>query len=102
MSISIRIDIPKDKIAEFCRKWEIKEMAIFGSALADDFRPDSDADVLVVFEENARWGHFDLMRAEEELGQIFGRKVDLVEKKTVRNPFRRHHILSHREVIYAA
>jgi predicted nucleotidyltransferase len=100
--MGIRIDIPKDKIAEFCRKWRIEELAIFGSALADDFRPDSDVDVLVVFEENPQWGLFDLMHAEEELGQIFGRKVDLVEKKAVRNPFRRHHIVSHREVIYAA
>ena len=100
--MSARIDIPKDKIAEFCRKWKIREFAIFGSAVGDDFRPDSDVDVLVVFQDYADWSLFDLMSAEEELKQIFGREVDLVEKKAIRNPFRRQHILSHREVIYAA
>ncbi len=100
--MSARIDIPKDKITEFCRKWKIREFAIFGSAVGDDFRPDSDVDVLVVFQDNAEWSLFDLISAEEELKQIFGRKVDLVEKKAIRNPFRRQHILSHREVIYAA
>ncbi len=102
MSMSVRIEIPKDKIAEFCRKWRVKELAIFGSALGDDFRPDSDVDVLVVFQEDAKWSLFDHMKAEEEMKQIFGREVDLVEKKAIRNPFRRHHILSNHEVIYAA
>ncbi len=100
--MSLQIDIPKDKIAEFCRRWRVKEMAIFGSALGDDFRPDSDVDVLVVFQEDAAWSLFDHMKAEEELKHILGREVDLVEKKAIRNPFRRYHILSHHEVIYAA
>ncbi len=94
--------LPKETIAEFCRKWKIKELAIFGSALGDDFKPESDVDVLVVFDDSAEWNLFDYMHAEEELQQLFGRKVDLVEKKAIRNPFRRHHILNHSEVIYAA
>ena len=98
----MRIEIPKDIITEFCRRWQVKELAIFGSALGDDFRPDSDVDVLVVFQDDAEWDLFDHMKAEEELKQIFGREVDLVEKKAIRNPFRRHHILSNYEVIYAA
>jgi uncharacterized protein len=102
MNISVRIEIPQDRIAEFCRRWQVKELAVFGSALGDDFRPDSDVDVLVVFQDDAKWSLFDIMSAEEELARIFGRKVDLVEKQAVRNPFRRHHILNHREVIYAA
>jgi predicted nucleotidyltransferase len=102
MTMSVRMEIPKDRIEEFCRRWQVKELAIFGSALGDDFRPDSDVDVLVVFQDDAKWSLFDIMSAEEELTKIFGRKVDLVEKQAVRNPFRRHHILSHREVIYAA
>jgi uncharacterized protein len=102
MSMSVRIEVPKDRIAEFCRRWQVKELAIFGSALGDDFRPDSDVDVLVVFQDNAKWDLFDHMKAEEDLKQIFGRDVDLVEKKAIRNPFRRHHILSNYEVIYAA
>lgn len=99
--MGIRIDIPKDKIAEFCRKWQVKELAIFGSAIGDDFRHDSDVDVLVVFQDNAKRNLFDHMKAEEELKEIFGRDVDLVEKKAIMNPFRRHHILSNHEVIYA-
>jgi len=96
------IEIPHEKIADFCRRWKIKEMAVFGSALGDDFRPDSDVDVLVVFDESAEWSLFDHIHAEDELKQLIGRKVDLVEKKAIRNPFRRHHILNNSEVIYAA
>ena len=97
----MRVDICEDKIAAFCRRWQVKELAIFGSALGDEFRPDSDVDVLVVFQDDAKWSLFDHMRAEEELEQIFGREVDLVEKQAIRNPFRRHHILNNHEVIYA-
>jgi uncharacterized protein len=61
--MNVRIDIPKDKITEFCRKWKIRELAIFGSAVGDDFRPDSDVDVLVVFQDNTGWSLFDLMSA---------------------------------------
>lgn len=100
--MSVKIEIPKDEIAEFCRRWKVIELAIFGSALGNDFRPDSDVDVLVVFKDDAQWNLFDHMKAEEELEQIFGREVDLVEKKTIKNPFRRHHILSNYEVIYGA
>ena len=100
--MSVQINIPKEKIADFCRRWQVKELAIFGSALGGDFRSDSDVDVLVVFQDDATWNLFDHMKAEEELKQVFGREADLVEKKAIRNPFRRHHILSHCEVIYAA
>jgi len=100
--IAMKINLPRDRIAEFCHRWKVKELAIFGSALGDDFRPDSDVDVLVVFDEEAEWTLFDHMKAEEELGEILGRKVDLVEKSAIRNPFRRDHILKHHEVIYAA
>ena len=102
MTMSLKINIPREQIAAFCQRWKIKELSIFGSALREDFRPDSDVDMLVVFEENAPWSLFDLLRAEQELEEILGRKVDLVERKAVRNPFRRHHILTHREVIYAS
>ena len=100
--MSVQINIPKEKIADFCRRWQVKELAIFGSALGGDFRSDSDVDVLVVFQDDATWNLFDHMKAEEELKQVFGREADLVEKKAIRNPFRRHHILSNCEVIYAA
>ena len=96
-----RIDIPKDKIAEFCRKWHITELALFGSALREDFRPESDIDVLVSFVEDAHWSLFDLVRMQDELYEIFGREVDLVEKRGLKNPFRRHEILTTSEVIHA-
>jgi predicted nucleotidyltransferase len=100
--MGMQIEIPAEKISAFCRKWKLKELAIFGSAIRDDFRPDSDVDVLVVFQEPVEWDLFDLIHAQEELKHIFGREVDLVEKKAIQNPFRRRHILSHHEVIYAA
>lgn len=97
----VKIDIPQEKIADFCRKWNITELALFGSVLREDFRPDSDVDVLVSFAEGARWSLFDLVIMQEELKEVFGREVDLVEKGGLRNPFRRHEILTTREVIHA-
>ena len=99
------IEIPRKEIAEFCRRRHIEELSIFGSALREDFRPDSDVDVLVRFSPEARWDLFDLMRMEEELKAIFGREVDLVERSAVersRNYVRRKAILNSLEPIYAA
>jgi predicted nucleotidyltransferase len=90
------------RIAEFCRLWNITELALFGSALRDDFRPDSDVDVLVTFAPEAPWTLWDLSRMRIELEAIFGRRVDLVEKKALRNPLRRQAILAHQRVLYAA
>jgi predicted nucleotidyltransferase len=97
-----KIDIPHDKIAAFCRKWKIKEFALFGSVLREDFQPDSDIDVLISFEPVIPWSLFDWVDMKDELKAIFGRKVDLVEKGTIRNPFRRYEILTTKEVVYAA
>ncbi len=98
----IRITLPHKKIGDFCLKWKIAEMALFGSVLSDEFHPDSDVDVLVSFKDNAGWGLFDFVDMIDELQAIFGRKVDLVEKDSLRNPFRRQAILAGNEVIYAA
>lgn len=76
------------------------EMAVFGSVLRDDFDADSDVDVLVSFDPAATWSLWDLTRMQDELTAIIGRKVDLVEKEGLRNPFRRQHILNGRRVIY--
>ena len=97
-----KFDLPISSITEFCRKWKILEFALFGSILREDFRPDSDVDVLVSFSEDAPWTLWDLIRMREELQEIFGRKVDLVEKRALRNPYRRREILRNHEVIYAA
>jgi predicted nucleotidyltransferase len=100
--INNKIKVPKDKIVDFCRRWKVAEFALFGSALREDFSPDSDVDVLVTFDPNAHHSLFELVRMEEELEAIFGRKVDLVEKAGIRNPFRRHEILKSLEIVYAA
>jgi predicted nucleotidyltransferase len=98
-----KFEVPKDRIADFCRRWKITEFALFGSVLRDDFQPDSDVDVLVNFAEDARWSLFDLVSMQEELSVIFGRKVDLVSRRGIehsRNPIRREAILSSAEVVY--
>ena len=97
-----QFQIEQEKIAAFCRKWKVTEFSIFGSALREDFGPESDVDVVVSFAEDAPWSLDDWVDMIEELKVIFGRKVDLVEKEAVRNPFRRHEILNTREVIYAS
>lgn len=96
------IDIPDDRIADFCRRWKVTQLALFGSVLRDDFRADSDVDVLVTFEPDADISLFDLGAMQQELEGMFGRHVDLVEEAGLRNPFRRRSILSSREIVYAA
>ena len=100
----INIDLPKDKIAEFCKKWKIREFSIFGSVLREDFQPDSDVDVLVDFEPDSGHTLFDMVDMIDELKNIFGRDVDLLTRKAVersRNYIRRKEILSSAEVVYA-
>lgn len=96
------IEVPKDQIAAFCHRWKVEELSLFGSVLREDFGPDSDVDVLVTFAEDADWSLYDWVDMIEELKVIFGRDVDLVSKRGLRNPFRRHAILTTREVVYAA
>ena len=95
------IDISLDKIAQFCRRWKIRELSLFGSVLREDFRCDSDVDILVEFEPNHEWSLYDVVDMEAELVQMVGRKVDLVMKGGLRNPIRRQEILETRKVIYA-
>ncbi len=78
-----RIPIPEAAIADFCRRWKVTEFALFGSVLRDDFGPESDVDVLVSFAPEARHTLFDLVHMEDALGEIFGRKVDLVTRRAV-------------------
>ena len=99
--MTAQIAIDRDRLDAFCRTWKITELSLFGSVLRDDFGPDSDVDVLVVFEEDAGWDLWDIVDMREELKVLFGRDVDLVEKRALRNPFRRHDILKHHEVIHA-
>ena len=94
------ITVPPDALEAFCRKWKVRELSVFGSVLRDDFSPDSDVDVLVSFDDDAPWSLWDLIAMQDELAELFGRPVDLVEKEGLRNPFRRQRILETRQVIY--
>lgn len=96
-----RLKVSLPQIEAYCQRWQISEFALFGSVLRDDFRPDSDVDVLVVFAPDSQWGLFDLMEMERELEAMFGRKIDLVEKRGLKNPYRRANILNTHQVIYA-
>jgi predicted nucleotidyltransferase len=103
--MNAKIPIPREKIAEFCDRWKITELALFGSVLRDDFRPDSDVDVLVTFAPEAEWSLFDHVTMEEELSSILDRKVDLVSRRGIersRNWIRRKAILEAAEPFYVA
>jgi hypothetical protein len=79
------------------------ELSLFGSALRSDFRSDSDVDVLVSFEAGAAMTFEGFIEMRDELSEMMGgRNIDLVEKRLVKNPFRRHEILTTREIVYAA
>jgi uncharacterized protein len=101
----LNIDIPKNQIAEFCQRWKIVEFALFGSVLREDFRPDSDVDVLVTFAPDASWTLFDHVDMQDELRNLFGRRVDLVSRRGIehsRNVRRRRAILDSARPIYVA
>ena len=97
-----RLDVYRDRLAVFCEKWSVSELAVFGSFLKEDARPDSDIDILFSFDRKAHRDLFDLVTMRDELMVIFGRAVDLIEKEGMRNPFRRAAILKDCRVIYAA
>jgi uncharacterized protein len=100
---SLAVQLSPAAIEAFCKRWKIRQLAVFGSALAGDFRIDSDLDVLVNFADDARWSLWDVIAAEQELAEIVGRPVDLVERKTVEqseNWIRRDSILSKARIIY--
>ena len=105
MQINGNMNVPDEQIADFCRRWKVTELALFGSVVRDDFNSDSDVDVLPSFEAGAPWSLWDLPGIRDELQQIFGRKVDVVSRRAIersRNPFRRHSILKSAQVVYEA
>ncbi len=105
MSVSLKIPIPNEAVADFCRRWRIVELSLFGSVLRDDFGVDSDVDVLVTFAAGVRWGFQEWLQMTQELEHILGRKVDLVERRLVeqsKNYIRRQHILSNLVRVYVA
>lgn len=95
------MELPREEIKAFCQRWRITELSVFGSAVRDDFRPDSDVDLLVTFDPDAHWTLFDMARMRDELKELLGREVDLVSRRGVeasRNPIRREAILSSAQI----
>jgi hypothetical protein len=97
-----KVKLDRVALADFCRRWRVRELSLFGSALRADFTPDSDLDFLVRFEPDAPWSLWDLVTMRDELAALTGREVDLVDADGLRNPYRRAEILRTREVMYAA
>ena len=92
------------EIKQFCRKWNIRELSLFGSSLTDKFNNESDIDILVSFNENSHYGLFELAEMKSDLEKIYGRDVDLVTRKSVEkssNYIRRESILSNLKSIFA-
>ena len=101
--MNLRIDTTRDQIAAFCGRWQVTELALFGSVLREDFGPNSDIDVLVRFDRQARHTLLDVGQMENELSRILGRNVDLIERTALersRNDIRRKAILNSAETIY--
>ena len=97
------VDIPVELLHDFCLRWKVSELAVFGSALREDFHQESDIDLLISFKPDARWGLFDMVSMESELRNIFNKEIDLVEKNAVLNSanyIRRKGILDDAQIIY--
>lgn len=102
MGTDPRICIDHSRLGDLCRRWRITELALFGSVMRGDFRPESDVDVLLTFAPDAGWSLFEIVELQRLLEELFGRKVDVVEQSAIRNPYRREAIMSTRQVIYEA
>ena len=101
--LPLPVDLPSEALVDFCRRWRIIKLEVFGSILRDDFGPDSDIDFLVTFDPAARLSLFDLVDAQDELATLIGRPVDLVERGPIeqsRNWMRRQLILGSTKTIY--
>ncbi len=95
------ITISQEELAALCRRHHVERLAIFGSALRDDFRPESDVDVLVTFEPDAEIGFLALSRLRRELEALFNRPVDLVPQEGLKSRLRES-VLASAELLYAA
>ena len=98
------IPLPMDRIAEFCRKWDVRVFELYGPVLTDDFRQDDDVDVMVTFGPKARWGMFDWVQMIDDLAVVFGRKASLITRCTAEAneyPHRHQRMLAEARVVYA-
>ncbi len=102
MSMSA-VALPINELVAFCHDWHIAELAVFGSVLRDDFRPDSDIDLLATFADDADWSLLDSVRMNQEIEALLQRPVDLVSRRALErsaNSLRRNAILASAQVIY--
>ena len=102
LSDPIAIELPQAEIAQFCQRWNVQEFYLFGSVLRDDFRLDSDIDVMVQFSPDAHWG-FEIVEMKQDLEKIFRRKVDFLTKPSIEqseNWIRRKEILGTARLVY--
>ena len=97
---TVAINLPQEELIEFCRRYQVRRLALFGSVVSDKFRPDSDVDVLVTFAPDARVGFLKLSRMQRELAQLLGYPVDLVPESGLK-PLIRDDVLANSRVIYA-
>ena len=105
IDVRSRLHIGDEELASFCVKWQILRLELFGSALRQDFGPDSDVDLLVTFAPDAPWSLLDIVHLEEELSLLMGRKAEIAERSAIEqsaNPFRRKRILGSAQLLYAA
>ena len=96
-----QISIPRDQVMDFCRRNQIRTFSLFGSVLREDFGPDSDVDVLIEFDPEARVGFMALGRMQRELADLLGRRVDLIPRDGLK-PLIRDSVLGSAQVLYAA
>jgi uncharacterized protein len=102
--VAVQTLVPPKKVAAFCKRWKVAELALFGSALRDDFSAQSDIDLLVSFAPHSDWSLFDHIQMKLELKQLFGREVDLITRRALeqsRNPLLRSEILNSAKVLYS-
>jgi len=97
----VKIRVPKKELADFCRRYNVQKLALFGSVLGNNFRADSDVDVLVSFQPNAKIGFITFSRMQRELAELFNRPVDLVPMDGLK-PVIRASVLSNIEEVYAS
>jgi predicted nucleotidyltransferase len=99
---SLRIPLPLEAIADVCRRWRIRRLEVFGSALRDDFRSNSDIDFLYTWEDDAEWA-WEIVRLRDELSTLLGRPVDLVSRRAIedsRNYIRKQAILTNVATVF--
>jgi len=96
------IEVDDNELLGIIKKYDLAEVSAFGSVLRDDFNEKSDLDLLVVFHNSKEKSLFDIIDLKNELEELVGRNVDIVEKEALRNPYRKEEILRTAKVIYAA